>query len=51
MLPGKLNAALRLLPNTESVGILRTSKQTTDLLKERHPAGASKYDDMAGRII
>ena len=43
MLSGKVNTALRLLSDTDSAGILPTTKQTIDLLKEKHPVGASKY--------
>ena len=46
MLFGTVNAALRLLSDTESAGILPTSKQTIDLLKEKHPVGAPKCDDL-----
>ena len=45
MLSGKVNAALRLLSDTENAKI-PISKQTIDLLKEKHPVGASKYDDL-----
>ena len=45
MLDGKVNAALRLPSETENVGILPTNKQTFDLLKEKHPEDASKFDD------
>ena len=37
MLSGKVNAAFRLPSDTESAGILPTSKKTIDLLKEKHP--------------
>ena len=46
MLSGKVNTPLILLSDTESDGILPTSKQTIDLLKEKHPVGAPKYDDL-----
>ena len=46
MLSGKVNAAFRPLSDTEGAGILPTSKQTTDLLKEKHPVGSPKYDDL-----
>ena len=46
MLSGKVNAALRFFSDTESAGILPTSKQTIDLLKEKHHAGAPKYNDL-----
>ena len=46
MLFGRVNAALTLLSDTESAGILSTSKQTIDLLKEKHPVGAPKYGDL-----
>ena len=46
MLYGKVNAALRLPSYTESAGILPTTKQTITLFKEKHPVGASKYDDL-----
>ena len=41
-LSGKVNAALRLLSDADSAGILRTSKETINLLKEKHPVGAPK---------
>ena len=44
MLSGKVHAALRLLSDTENARILLTSKQAVDLLKEKHPVGAPKYD-------
>ena len=46
MLSGKVNAALRLISDTESARILPTSKQTIDLLKGKHPLGAPKDDDL-----
>ena len=46
MLSGKVNAALRLLSDTESAGILPTTKKTINLLKEKHPVGAPKYHDL-----
>ena len=46
ILSGKVNAALRLLSDTDRTGILPTSKQTIDFLKEKHPVCASKYDDL-----
>ena len=46
MLSGKVNAALRLLSDTESAGILPTTKKTINLLKVKHPVGAPKYDDL-----
>ena len=46
MLSGKVNTALRLFSDTDSAGILPTTKQTIDLLKEKHPVGAPKYDDL-----
>ena len=46
MLSGKVNAALRLLSDTESAGKLQTSKQTINLLKEKHPVDAPKYDKL-----
>ena len=46
MVSGKVNAALRLLSDTQSAGILPTIKQTIDLLKEKHHVGAPKYDDL-----
>ena len=39
MLAGKVIAALRLLSNPGSAGVLPTSKQIIDLLKEKHPEG------------
>ena len=41
MLAGKVNAALR-LSESENGGILSTSKQTFDHLKESHPEGVSR---------
>ena len=46
MLSGKLNMSLRLLSDTEIVGILSTSKQTINHLKEKYLVGASRYDDL-----
>ena len=43
MLSGKVNAALRLLSDIGSAGILPTSKQTIDLLKEKHSVGAPNH--------
>ena len=43
ILSGKVNEALKLLSDTESAGIPDTSKQTIDLLKEKH---APKCDDL-----
>ena len=51
MLSGKVNAALRPLSDTENAGILPTSKQTIDLLKEKHPVGAPKYDDLLPHTV
>ena len=45
MLSGMVSAALKLLSDIESAGIVSTSKQINDFLNEKHPAGASKYDD------
>ena len=45
MLSGKVNAVLRLISDTESAGILPTTKQTIDFLMEKHPVGAPKYDN------
>ena len=45
ILSGNVSAALRLLSDTESAGILTTSKQTIDLLEEKHTVDALKYDD------
>ena len=47
MLSGKVIVALRLLSDTESAGILPTTKQIIDHLKEKHPVGAPKYDDLS----
>ena len=48
MLSGEVNEALRLISDTESAGILPTTKQTIDFLKEEHPVGAPKYADPYG---
>ena len=48
MLSGKVNEAFRLISDTESAGILPTTKQTIDFLKEKHPVGAPKYADPYG---
>ena len=45
-LSGKVNTAFRLLSDTDSAAILPTTQQTIDLLKEKHPAGAPKYDHL-----
>ena len=42
MLSGKVNAALSLFSDAETAGILPASKQSIDLLKKKHPAGAPK---------
>ena len=46
MLSEKVNAALRLLSETKSAGILPNSKRTVDPLKEKHPVGAPKCNDL-----
>ena len=46
MLSGKVHAALKLFSDSESAQIFPTSKHTTDLLKEKNPEVASKYDDL-----
>ena len=46
MLSGKVNAAFIPLSDTEGAGILPTSKETIDLLKEKYPVGSPKYDDL-----
>lgn len=46
MKSGKINMPLRLLSDTENVGILSTSKQTIDHPKEKHLVGASRYDGL-----
>ena len=43
MITGKVNAALRLLLEIVSPGILPINN---DLLKEKHPDGAMKFDDL-----
>ena len=45
-LSGKVSAALRHLSDADSAGILPTSKETINLLKEKHPVGAPKYDNL-----
>ena len=51
MSSGKVDVALRLLLGTESAEILPTSKQTIDLLKEKHPIGASRCDDLLLHVL
>ena len=46
MLSGKVTVTLKLLSDTDSATILPTTKQTINLLKEKHPAGAPKCDDL-----
>ena len=46
MLSGKVNAALSLFSDAETAGILPASKQSIDLLKKKHPAGAPKWADV-----
>ena len=43
MITGKVNAELRPLVEIVSPGILPTNN---DLLKEKHPDGAMKFDDL-----
>ena len=40
----KVNAAIRFPSETEGTGTLPSGEQTIDLLKEKHPEGASKFD-------
>ena len=46
MLAGKVNAALRLLSNSDSCGILPINENTKHLLTEKHPSADEQHEEL-----
>ena len=46
MIKGNVNAALRLLNNTSSNGVLQMTDETINLLHEKHPKGEPVHEEM-----
>ena len=46
MIAGKVNAALRLLSEVDSKGILKLTEENLKLLQQKHPVGDEKHDEL-----